>query len=158
MHHIHQALVETVCILAPRTVHEKDCSDIRTISTTTCLLLTPTMPPSSWRKGRDSIIIPPILFDSLPTAGFDCIRLFPPLAMNWDVCATPGLRLTVRIQDSSRYKRNTLRSPRLQHNRAEQCFPNHHQTLKHFGSRGHSEWVFKTVGTHFQSLQIGCQI
>ena len=24
-------------------------------------------------------------FDSLPTAGFDCIRLFPPLVMNWDM-------------------------------------------------------------------------
>ena len=52
-----------VCILAPCTVHEKDCSDIRTISITTCLLSTPTVPRFfTTNKNGISLLFHQILF------------------------------------------------------------------------------------------------
>ena len=88
-----------------------------------CFLLTLTVPQLYHDKHKDRIhtVIPPILFNSLPMAGFDCIWLFPPLVMIWDVCVF--VRATVNTaaykKDSLKYKRNTLWSPKLQ------LFPNH---------------------------------
>ena len=80
---------KSMYISTPHGPQERDCGDIMTISITNCFLLIPTVPEFSWRNGRDSIVIPPILCDCLPTVGFDCIRFctFSPLVMSWDVCA-----------------------------------------------------------------------